>query len=70
MQTDDVFYMVWSPTGTAPPKRKHYSFAEADQAAMDMARRHPSQKFVVMQAVRDYQVSDLQRTDYVEDLPF
>lgn len=70
MQTDDVFYMVWSPSGVKPPRRKHGHFESADRAAMDMARKHRGQKFVVLRACRSYEASDLQRTDYVEELPF
>ncbi len=47
------FYMVWNKNA-GPPKVTHDTYHEAAVAARSMARRHPGQKFIVLQAVRKF----------------
>jgi hypothetical protein len=51
MRANWKFWMVWSPQGAMPPRRKHESYVDALKAAEEMASRYPSQEFYVVQAV-------------------
>jgi hypothetical protein len=44
------FWIVWSPTGTTPPRNKHPSHGAALWVATQMAVKHPGQEFYVMSA--------------------
>lgn len=52
--TTDAFWMVWSPGGATPPRVRHPSEFQAQQAAEAMARRHPGQEFFVVHATTTY----------------
>lgn len=44
------FWLIWSPTGPTPPRRRIDTRAEAKRIAEDMAQRHPGQRFYVLRA--------------------
>lgn len=70
---DVKFWMVWSPTGSTPPRVRHANYAEAVRAAEDMARSHPNQEFYVMQAVSRSAYVTVQTVQLVDDesqIPF
>lgn len=50
----EEFWIVWSPTGMPPPRVRHRSEYEAQQAAEAMAKRHRGQLFFVLRALECY----------------
>lgn len=66
----EKFWMVYSPTGTSPPRRKHGSLAEATRVAEEMAERHPTQEFYVMEAMRLSKRITVTTIDLKVDIPF
>ena len=52
--SENIFYLIWNPTGSRPPKVKHASElgkGGAREAAQNMARKHPECEFYVMMAM-------------------
>ena len=45
------FWLVWSPTGHAPPKFKHTTFDAAETEAGRLARQNKGARFYVLHAV-------------------
>ena len=47
---DRGFWIVWSPTGSTPPKRRHNTHDEAMRVCKEMAESHPGQTFYALLA--------------------
>lgn len=47
----EPFWLVWCPTGSAPPSRRHHSVRAAQEEAERLARLAPGQDFYVVQPV-------------------
>lgn len=43
-------FIIWSPTGTTPPRVRFATHHAAQEIAETMARRYPGQEFFVMEA--------------------
>ncbi len=65
----DAFYLVWREDGGGP-RVKHASYHAAAKEAQRLARNSPGDKFVVLQSVRGFQVTDMQVTEYEQEIPF
>ena len=70
--TENPFWLVWSPTGSAPPRYRHASKQSAVTEAERLARAHPGQLFVVLEPIAGRRVDNMVRTTYVDDkeIPF
>lgn len=64
----DVFWIVWNPTGRNPSYR-HAVHANAVSEAERLARANPGHEFFVMRADHMVTVGDLRRTAFIE-VPF
>jgi hypothetical protein len=64
-QTESAFWLVWSPTGETSPSYKHPSIARATAEAERLARAHPGQLFVVLEAVAACREDSIVRTQFV-----
>lgn len=60
------FYMVWNKNG-GPPKVTHDTYHQAAFAARSMARKHPGEKFIVLQAVRKFWLDPVGVTEAEQD---
>lgn len=71
-QTENPFWLVWSPTGARPPRFRHPTEQSAIAEAERLARAHPGQLFVVLQPIAGRRVDNMVRTIYVDDkeIPF
>ncbi len=58
----EKFWLVWSPTGTKAPQHKHVSNESAIAEAKRLARAHPGQEFMVMEATDGFVVNDMRHT--------
>lgn len=58
-----AFWMVWSPSGSAPGLR-HRRREQAEQEAKRLAELRPGEKFFVFRAEREYVYGDMTCTDY------
>lgn len=69
---DKSFFLVWSPTGTNPPKYRHETFASADTEAERLAKCSGRAEFYVLEAVRKVKCVVVERTDFERDdgVPF
>lgn len=47
----DPFFLVWSPTGSAPPSRRHETEESAVRKAERLAETAPQAEFFVLRAV-------------------
>ena len=45
------FWIIWSPTGSYPPSKRHYDYGAAKQEAERLAGTVPKAEFFVMRAV-------------------
>jgi hypothetical protein len=63
-QTESAFWLVWSPTGSTPPKHRHLTEQLAVQEAERLAKAHPGQLFVVLESIAARRVDNLVRTEY------
>ena len=50
MLEDQMFWLVWCPTGAAPPSHRHASSHDAIVEAERLARSAPNAKFYVLKA--------------------
>lgn len=66
---EEAFWMVWSPSGSAPT-HQHYCLEKAQQEAERLARKVPGRKFYVLEALEMRAVDDMQRVMLVPPLPF
>jgi len=66
------FWIVWSPTGSAPPRVQHNTISEARAEAARLARTTPGAKFYVLEADSCVCKSDVSWsfTHDEEDIPF
>jgi hypothetical protein len=46
----DPLFIVWGPAGSTNPKIQYNNLASAQIAAEDITRKHPNEKFYVMEA--------------------
>lgn len=68
-----VFWIVWSPQGTKPPRHRHNDKHDATKEAIRLAREHPGSEFFVMEAYGCAVKNDvmwLSTTEPAEDIPF
>jgi len=65
---EDTYWIVWREGGGAPVV-KHENPGLATKEAERLARAHPGERFVVLQAVRARQVKDLECIEF-DDIPF
>ena len=68
-----LFYLVWSPTGSLPPRYRHYRHEDAHREAERLALANPGAEFYVLCAVsRSVKTPDVTTTrlDPVEEIPF
>ncbi|QCP50176.1 hypothetical protein FAZ95_13900 [Trinickia violacea] len=63
--TENAFWLVWSPTGARPPKHRHLSERSAIQEAERLAREHPGELFVVLEAIASRRVDAMVRTTFI-----
>jgi hypothetical protein len=63
-QTENAFWLVWSPTGTTPPKFRHESEKAATEEAERLAITHPGQLFVVLEPIAARRIDHMIRTVY------
>ncbi|MBF6987237.1 hypothetical protein [Cupriavidus sp. IK-TO18] len=66
----EKFWIVWSPTGMAPPKYRHSGYGSAVTEAERLAREHPGQEFIVLGAETARKVDNMTRTDFAVGMPF
>lgn len=71
-QNEQRFWLVWSPSGAMPPKFKHYNEDGATYEAARLARAHPGQTFVVLEAKTARRCDNMVVIDYTkpEEPPF
>jgi hypothetical protein len=72
-QTENAFWLVWSPTGIRPPKHRHLSARAATEEAERLAKAHPGQLFVVLEPIAARRVDSMVRTTFIggsNDIPF
>lgn len=48
---DEAFWIVWSPTGTSPPRKRHDDHAAAHAEAERLANLSPAAQFYVLKAI-------------------
>lgn len=69
-KTEDVFWMVWNPARN-PPSFKHESLIAATNEAERLARIHPGQTFVVLEAKTARRVNEpMQVIRFEHQIPF
>lgn len=71
--TARAFWLVWSPSGATPPKHRHETAQGATAEAERLAKEHPGQLFVVLEAVAARRVDSMIRTTYTggsTEIPF
>lgn len=68
----DAFWLVWSPTGATPPRRRHATESAATAEAERLARVHIGHAFYAVQAIALRTVPDPMQRYQLEsdDLPF
>lgn len=69
MNSDDKFWMVWSPSGSAPTI-KHSSEGGAECEAIRLARACPGKFFYVLEAGSAYVKDDVRRIVLDDPTPF
>jgi|HubBroStandDraft_2_1064218.scaffolds.fasta_scaffold14614_3 hypothetical protein len=71
-QIEDAFWLVWSPTGARAPRFRHPSEQSATTEAERLARAHPGQLFVVLEAIAARRVDSMIRTAFINGsgIPF
>jgi hypothetical protein len=70
IETEDAFWLVWSPTGTTPPTHRHEHYHLAQTEAERLARLYPGEEFYVLIAQTKRVVCDMKRIDLVAPIPF
>jgi hypothetical protein len=63
-QTESAFWLVWSPSGSTPPKHRHLTEQQAVHEAERLAKEHPGQLFVVVESIAARRVDNMVRTEY------
>ncbi|QBQ99230.1 hypothetical protein [Paraburkholderia pallida] len=63
-QTEQAFWLVWSPTGATPPKFRHPTEKAATEEAERLAITHPGTLFVVLESIAARRVDNMHRTTY------
>lgn len=68
----DMFWIVWSPTGTSPPRFKHGTLDSARTESERLARAAPNAEFFVMACVGRSKKVDVSWTtpDQDDEIPF
>jgi hypothetical protein len=68
----DEFWIVWSPTGTQPPRYRHTSEGDAIREAVRLAREKQSTEFFVCKASHRAVSRDVDLTYLAtgDDIPF
>ncbi|SAK53262.1 hypothetical protein AWB78_01309 [Caballeronia calidae] len=61
MERDEIFWLVWCPTGSAPPSYRHTSEAGAIAEAERLARAARNAKFYVLKATDLRYIDDMKR---------
>jgi hypothetical protein len=66
------FWLVWSPTGTTTPSRRHASPVEASREAERLARTAPGAEFYVLETLTRVSKNDVTWSKATEDdgIPF
>jgi Domain of unknown function (DUF4406) len=64
------FWLVWSPSGTKPPKYRHRSIGEAATEAERLAAVNPCSEFIVLGAETSRRMESMKRTDFDAEIPF
>lgn len=67
---NEKFWLVWSPTGTHSPVKRHHSAEAANTEARRLARAHAGQQFIVMEAIEGFAVDNLKHTVFLHPIPF
>lgn len=70
MIAPNKFWIVYSPTGSSPPRIRHTSREDALVAAESMARQHPNQEFFVMEAMTLSRSVTVQTVKLETEIPF
>lgn len=58
----DKFWILWSPQGVTPPRKRYPSTGAAQLDAEVMAKKCPSQEFYVMEGVYHFAISGVTMT--------
>lgn len=72
-KSEAAFWIVWSPTGIRPPKRRHASYRIAVTEAERLARENPGSEFIVLEAMAARQVCTMVETVFdgnANEIPF
>lgn len=69
---DQTFWLVWCPTGSAPPSYRHGSEESALSEAERLARAAPNAKFYVLRATEVRYIDSMKRVVllYPDQPPF
>ncbi|MCA8502197.1 hypothetical protein LGN13_10875 [Burkholderia multivorans] len=66
----DAFWIIWSPTGSTPPSKRHTDYLEAVREAERLARAaRGGAEFYVMRAETMSVVDDMRRIDFDSGQP-
>jgi hypothetical protein len=70
--SEQLFWLVWCPTGPTPPKYQHWDAGSAMAEAERLARACPGQKFYVLEAQHLRTVDAMQRVRLSDEpqIPF
>ncbi|MCE4544622.1 MULTISPECIES: hypothetical protein [unclassified Caballeronia] len=66
----DTFWIVWCPTGTAPPSHRHEHYEQAVREAERLATLAPGKEFYVMGAEAMRVVDNMKRVTFSREIPF
>jgi hypothetical protein len=66
----DMFWLVWCPTGSQPPQYRHVDYLEAVREAERLAKSAPGQQFYVLAAESMRVVDNMQRVEFARPIPF
>lgn len=54
----ESIYIVWCPTSSTPPTKRHITFNEAQDEARRLAKLNPNKVFFICRVLQSLQYSD------------
>lgn len=66
MNENKRFWFVWNENGLNP-RHKHESYESAQKEALRLSRANPTQKFIILVSLEDYQCLTVKRSVHKEE---